>query len=78
MDTHTPVGQILYPLSHAAIPLSHRYRDDGHTYTCGTDTMDVWFDSGSSWHGVVHSREVSYNYLNLEKKNVFFFAITTP
>ena len=26
-----------------------RYHDDGHRYTKGQDTMDVWFDSGSSW-----------------------------
>ncbi|KAJ2809113.1 isoleucine-tRNA ligase [Coemansia guatemalensis] len=24
-------------------------REDGETYVKGTDTMDVWFDSGSSW-----------------------------
>lgn len=26
----------------------------------GTDTMDVWFDSGSSWAGVVRSRGLSF------------------
>lgn len=26
-------------------------------YTKGTDTMDVWFDSGTSWAGVVKARE---------------------
>ena len=25
------------------------YRNDGHTYIKGQDTMDVWFDSGTSW-----------------------------
>ena len=25
----------------------------------GTDTMDVWFDSGSSWAGVVKARTAS-------------------
>ncbi|KAJ1925916.1 isoleucine-tRNA ligase [Tieghemiomyces parasiticus] len=25
------------------------YRNDGQTYRRGTDTMDVWFDSGTSW-----------------------------
>jgi isoleucyl-tRNA synthetase len=25
--------------------------------TKGEDTMDVWFDSGSSWAGVVRARE---------------------
>lgn len=27
------------------------------TLTKGEDTMDVWFDSGSSWAGVVQARE---------------------
>ena len=26
----------------------------------GTDTMDVWFDSGSSWNGVVKARGLNY------------------
>ncbi|KAJ2483095.1 isoleucine-tRNA ligase [Coemansia sp. RSA 2131] len=29
--------------------LAPEYRADGNTYVKGTDTMDVWFDSGSSW-----------------------------
>jgi isoleucyl-tRNA synthetase len=29
------------------------YRDNGRKYRKGTDTMDVWFDSGSSWAGVL-------------------------
>ena len=29
--------------------LAPRYRADGHVYRKGQDTMDVWFDSGSSW-----------------------------
>jgi len=33
--------------------LPERYRNDGHTYRKGTDTMDVWFDSGSSWAAVL-------------------------
>ncbi len=33
------------------------YREDGKTYVKGTDTMDVWFDSGSSWASVVKQRE---------------------
>ena len=33
------------------------YRNDGKTYVKGTDTMDVWFDSGSSWAGVLNQRE---------------------
>ena len=32
------------------------YRDDGKTYRKGMDTMDVWFDSGSSWASVVQQR----------------------
>jgi isoleucyl-tRNA synthetase len=33
------------------------YRDNGRTYLKGTDTMDVWFDSGSSWAAVAQQRE---------------------
>ncbi|NET37900.1 MAG: isoleucine--tRNA ligase [Cyanothece sp. SIO1E1] len=33
------------------------YRNDGHTYRKGTDTMDVWFDSGSSWAAVAQQRQ---------------------
>ena len=33
------------------------YRDNGKTYRKGTDTMDVWFDSGSSWAAVAKGRE---------------------
>ncbi|KAF9324407.1 hypothetical protein BGZ91_002964, partial [Linnemannia elongata] len=29
--------------------LAPEYRNDGNTYRRGTDTMDVWFDSGTSW-----------------------------
>ena len=36
--------------------LPEQYRNDGHTYRKGTDTMDVWFDSGSSWAAVVEQR----------------------
>ena len=32
-------------------------REDGRTYVRGQDTMDVWFDSGSSWSAVVNARE---------------------
>lgn len=32
-------------------------RADAHLYKKGTDTMDVWFDSGSSWAAVVEKRE---------------------
>ena len=37
--------------------LPESYRNDGHTYRKGTDTMDVWFDSGSSWAAVLEGRE---------------------
>lgn len=37
--------------------LPESYRNDGKTYIKGTDTMDVWFDSGSSWAAVVKQRE---------------------
>ncbi|KAF9284139.1 hypothetical protein BGZ68_004889 [Mortierella alpina] len=29
--------------------LAPEYRNNGKTYRRGTDTMDVWFDSGTSW-----------------------------
>lgn len=36
-------------------------RHNGHSYRKGTDTMDVWFDSGSSWAAVVQQRpELTY------------------
>ena len=31
--------------------LPESYRNNGKSYRKGTDTMDVWFDSGSSWAG---------------------------
>ncbi len=40
--------------------LPEAYRNNGHTYRKGTDTMDVWFDSGSSWAAVVEQRGLSY------------------
>jgi isoleucyl-tRNA synthetase len=33
--------------------LPEAYRNNGRKYRKGTDTMDVWFDSGSSWAGVL-------------------------
>jgi isoleucyl-tRNA synthetase len=32
--------------------LPESYRNNGHQYRKGMDTMDVWFDSGSSWAAV--------------------------
>jgi len=37
--------------------LPESYRNNGKTYRKGTDTMDVWFDSGSSWAAVARRRE---------------------
>ncbi len=37
------------------LPASHR--QNGRTYTKGMDTMDVWFDSGSSWAAVANQRD---------------------
>jgi isoleucyl-tRNA synthetase len=36
------------------LPESHRH--NGRTYIKGMDTMDVWFDSGSSWAAVAKQR----------------------
>jgi len=33
------------------------YRERASLYLRGTDTMDVWFDSGSSWAGVLKNRK---------------------
>jgi isoleucyl-tRNA synthetase len=37
------------------LPESHRH--NGRSYRLGTDTMDVWFDSGSSWAAVARQRD---------------------
>ncbi len=37
--------------------LPEKYRHNGRTYRKGTDTMDVWFDSGSSWAAVAKQRD---------------------
>ncbi|CAN6468330.1 unnamed protein product [Victoria cruziana] len=36
--------------------LPEKYRDKASEYQKGTDTMDVWFDSGSSWSAVLEKR----------------------
>lgn len=36
--------------------LPGKYRDKASEYVKGTDTMDVWFDSGSSWAAVLGKR----------------------
>lgn len=35
--------------------LPEAYRHNGRSYRKGTDTMDVWFDSGSSWAAVLEA-----------------------
>ncbi|MDJ0650056.1 MAG: isoleucine--tRNA ligase, partial [Xenococcaceae cyanobacterium MO_188.B19] len=40
--------------------LPESYRNNGKTYRKGIDTMDVWFDSGSSWASVVKARGLQY------------------
>jgi len=37
--------------------LPEKYKDEADNWKKGTDTMDVWFDSGSSWAGVAETRE---------------------
>ncbi|XP_044404592.1 isoleucine--tRNA ligase, chloroplastic/mitochondrial isoform X2 [Triticum aestivum] len=37
--------------------LPDKYRDKASEYRKGTDTMDVWFDSGSSWAAVSAKRD---------------------
>lgn len=37
--------------------LPKKYSQDAHKYRKGTDTMDVWFDSGSSWAAVAKKRK---------------------
>jgi isoleucyl-tRNA synthetase len=37
--------------------LPESYRNNGRKYRKGTDTMDVWFDSGSSWAAVAKGRD---------------------
>ncbi|MEM8613385.1 MAG: isoleucine--tRNA ligase [Cyanobacteria bacterium P01_H01_bin.105] len=37
--------------------LPESYRNNGKTYVRGFDTMDVWFDSGSSWAAVAGQRD---------------------
>lgn len=40
--------------------LPESYHNNGRTYRKGTDTMDVWFDSGSSWASVAKARGLKY------------------
>jgi isoleucyl-tRNA synthetase len=37
--------------------LPEKYSDETENWKKGTDTMDVWFDSGSSWAGVARTRD---------------------
>ena len=34
--------------------LPPQLKDQAHLFTKGSDTMDVWFDSGTSWAGIAH------------------------
>ena len=45
-----------YSMSVAEL-LPEAYRNNGRSYRLGTDTMDVWFDSGSSWAAVASQRD---------------------
>jgi isoleucyl-tRNA synthetase len=45
-----------YSMSVAEL-LPEAYRNNGRNYRLGTDTMDVWFDSGSSWAAVAQKRD---------------------
>ena len=45
-----------WELSEAEL-LPEPYSAEAQRYRKGTDTMDVWFDSGSSWAAVVNQRE---------------------
>ncbi len=40
--------------------LPEQYHNNGQSYRKGTDTMDVWFDSGSSWAAVLQQRPELY------------------
>ncbi|BAZ46643.1 isoleucyl-tRNA synthetase [Chondrocystis sp. NIES-4102] len=40
--------------------LPESYRQNGRSYRKGTDTMDVWFDSGSSWAAVAQAKGLKY------------------
>ena len=33
-----------------------KYQNDGRTWVRGKDTLDVWFDSGSSWFAALQPR----------------------
>lgn len=37
--------------------LPDKFKDEADKWKKGTDTMDVWFDSGSSWAGVAKGRD---------------------
>ena len=48
-----------WELSEAEL-LPEPYRQNADQYRKGTDTMDVWFDSGSSWAAVVQQNGLKY------------------
>ncbi|GAB4212041.1 MAG: isoleucine--tRNA ligase [Synechococcales cyanobacterium] len=47
---HRPVAELL----------PEPYRSNGRSYRKGMDTMDVWFDSGSSWAAVAKAQGLGY------------------
>lgn len=50
-------GTDIWWTSDEADLLPEPYAAEAHRYRKGTDTMDVWFDSGSSWASVAAARE---------------------
>lgn len=40
--------------------LHPNYRNNGKTYKKGEDTMDVWFDSGTSWNSALRLRNYKF------------------
>ena len=46
------------------------FRDAADEYTKGTDTMDVWFDSGTSWAGAY-----LLNRINVLKNEVLLYSM---
>ena len=57
IETH---GADIWWSSTEAELLPAQYADVAADYVKGTDTMDVWFDSGSSWASVCKQRDLAY------------------
>jgi isoleucyl-tRNA synthetase len=56
---HDRGSDVWWELSEAEL-LPPAYRHESESYRKGTDTMDVWFDSGSSWSAVLTGELVPY------------------